>query len=256
MRADPTGHCRSILDERSHRDPRRHGEVLPRLIQPSTPPVTCRQTSTPSPSAWVQVPIPGCGSESPRRRPWGCPWGSPCSVWSRSSLALASHRREPFAIVTDARRREVFVARYATTAPPRASRLGSPRLDYGDRGRSPCSARTPPRSGRTYALCDPARPGLWRSGRSTAGWRPTHRPTPLYLRHPDVLSTATEVRLLSRTRSQCDMRVGPSGRARDRGVVFRTPRGRSKRSGASWQASQTLGVTGFVTETRSSATRD
>ncbi len=203
MRSDP-GDADHSLGERCHRDPRRHGEVLPVFIDE----VLRTAGVAPDDLDAVAVGI-GPGAFTGLRvglataQALGVALSIPVyGVCTLDVLAHATGRTAPFAVVTDARRREYFWATYSRFD----SRTGEPAV-------GPASAATealqnlpvlsppgtPALDGLEPGLCgDPSGLELCRLVllRLAAGTALAH-PVPLYLRLPDVMPAAPPKSVLS-----------------------------------------------------------
>ena len=181
------------LAERSHRDPRRHGEVLPTLIQL----VLDTAGHQPADIDAVAVGV-GPGAYTGLRvgiataQALGLSLGIPVfGAVTLDAMAFDTGRTEPFAIVTDARRHELFCAPYENYRTP----VGEAIVDRPDAIQTALEGvpllapeGTPPVPGRTYALCDgPRGMGVCAvvADRQHRGL-PTQPTQPLYLRRPDV----------------------------------------------------------------------
>ena len=197
VRADPAEGKVEVLDERNHRDARRHGEILPRLITEALD--ASGHVSSDLEAVAVGV---GPGAYTGLRvgiataQALGLVLDIPVTgVVTLDALALASQRREPLAVVTDARRREVFVARYRDYRTPNGEpTVGSPDLVTSMVGDLPVLAppNTPPLPGvRVIPSADPSAALVCgvAVGRLGDG-RPTAPLAPMYLRHPDVAAPA------------------------------------------------------------------
>ncbi|MEO8106717.1 MAG: tRNA (adenosine(37)-N6)-threonylcarbamoyltransferase complex dimerization subunit type 1 TsaB [Actinomycetes bacterium] len=193
-----------ILGERSHRDPRRHGEVLPVLIGE----VLRASGAAPSDLGTIAVGV-GPGAYTGLRvglataHALGLALQIPVHGMSTLDLlAFDTHRTEPFAIVTDARRREHFWATYSrfdqarsdpTVGTPDAARVALAGLDVV------CPPGTPAIDGLAmYQGADPSAAALCEVvlHRLEAGLG-TGAPTACYLRSPDVMPASTPKSVLS-----------------------------------------------------------
>ena len=193
-----------ILGEQSHRDPRRHGEVLPVQIED----VLHQAGVTPSDLDAIAVGI-GPGAFTGLRvglataEALGLALQIP--VYGASTLdviAFATRRSRPFGVVTDARRRELFWATYnrfderrsePAVGAPGSTRSALAGLDVV------CPPGTPEVDGvqmqegeepSAAALC------LLVLRRLAAG-SGNELPAPLYLRRPDVMPAAAPKSVLS-----------------------------------------------------------
>lgn len=117
------GHC-SVLVERDHVDPRRHGEVLPVQIdavladagvEPNELGLLAVGTG---PGAFTGLRV-GLATAGAMGLALGIPVHGACTL---DTLAWATGRAAPFAVATDARRRELFWALYDDAA----TRRGEP----------------------------------------------------------------------------------------------------------------------------------
>jgi tRNA threonylcarbamoyl adenosine modification protein YeaZ len=186
-----------VLDERSHRDARRHGEVLPQLINDVLGGASC----SPAELTAVAVGV-GPGAYTGLRvgiataQALGLALGVPVvGVVTLDAIAYASGRRGPFAVVTDARRRELFVARYRDhRTPDGEATVGTPEvvasLVQGLAVLAPQD--TPPLPGVDVVVCpDPVAAAVCKVAidRRRTGSR-TAPVAPLYLRHPDVTASS------------------------------------------------------------------
>lgn len=182
-----------VLGERSHHDPRRHGEVLPVQIDE----VLRDAGVAPSDLDAVAVGV-GPGAFTGLRvglataQALGLALQVPVlGVGTIDHLAFATGRTEPFAVAIDARRRELFWATYSGMGSrTRGPTVGSPDAVRDALGGLPvvCPPGTPSIAGadvvegehpRGVALC---RVVLARIGEG----RDLETPTPLYLRRPDI----------------------------------------------------------------------
>jgi tRNA threonylcarbamoyl adenosine modification protein YeaZ len=192
VRSTPDGAVH-VLGERSHLDPRRHGEVLPVQIDE----VLRDAGVAPSDLDAVAVGV-GPGAFTGLRvglataQALGLALHVPVlGVGTLDHLAFATGRCEPFAVATDARRRELFWATYSgmesrTTGPM----VGSPEAVRDALRGLPvvCPPGTPDVAGvdvvagehpRGVALCRLVLARIRQGSDHEA-------PTPLYLRRPDV----------------------------------------------------------------------
>jgi tRNA threonylcarbamoyl adenosine modification protein YeaZ len=186
-----------VVDERNHRDPRRHGEILPQLVDD----VLRSSRVRPSEVKTVAVGV-GPGAYSGLRvgiaaaEALGLALEIPVvGVVTLDALAFATGIDEPFAIVTDARRREVFVAHYrdhrTAKGPPT---VGSPELVASTvgGGRVLAPGETPLLPGVDFEQCpDPSAASVCAvaADRLRSG-SPTTPVAPLYLRRPDVSASS------------------------------------------------------------------
>jgi tRNA threonylcarbamoyladenosine biosynthesis protein TsaB len=192
------------LGERSHVDPRRHGEVLPVFIDE----VLRAAGVVPSDLDAIAVGI-GPGAFTGLRvglataQAFGAALEIPVyGVSTLDVLAFATGRTDPFAVVTDARRREYFWATYSRYD----SRAGEPAVGPPSAAREAlqanavlCPPGTPPLDGIDAQLCDqPSGLQLCRLVLSTlAAGKVLAAPVPLYLRLPDVMPAAPPKSVLS-----------------------------------------------------------
>jgi tRNA threonylcarbamoyl adenosine modification protein YeaZ len=123
------GRC-SVLVERGHVDPRRHGEVLPVQVdavladagvEPGELGMVAVGTG---PGAFTGLRV-GLATASAMGLALGIPVHGVCTL---DTLAWATGRTTPFAVATDARRRELFWALYDDAA----TRRGEPRVGSAD----------------------------------------------------------------------------------------------------------------------------
>ena len=193
-----------ILGERAHRDPRRHGEVLPQQIDAVlrdagvTPPDLDAIAVGVGPGAFTGLRVGLATAQA-----LGLALRIPVQGASTLDvLAFATRRTDPFAIVTDARRRELFWATYSRFD----ERKSDPRVGTPDAARSSiaglavvCAPGTPSIDGVPMeegpdpsgaALC------LLVLNRGAAGWG-AEAPTALYLRRPDVMPPSAPKSVLS-----------------------------------------------------------
>jgi tRNA threonylcarbamoyladenosine biosynthesis protein TsaB len=182
-----------VLDERSHRDPRRHGEVLPTLIND----VLRGANHAPTDLGGVAVGI-GPGAYTGLRvgiataEALGLALKIPVTgVVTLDALAFASGRSDPFAVVTDARRRQVFVALYRDhRTPDGEATVGAPDVIASALAGRPVLAPpdTPSLPGVHYVPCAPpsasALCGVAVDRRREG--LPVEPLTPRYLRLPDI----------------------------------------------------------------------
>ena len=193
-----------ILGERSHRDPRRHGEVLPVQIAD----VLRRAGATPSDLDAIAVGI-GPGAFTGLRvglataEALGLALQIP--VYGASTLdvlAFATKRAQPFGVVTDARRRELFWATYdrfdgrgsePAVGAPESARSALAGLDVV------CPPGTPEVDGvHTQAGEEPSAVALCLLVlRRLAAGSGNDLPAPLYLRRPDVMPATAPKSVLS-----------------------------------------------------------
>lgn len=184
----------AVVAERSHHDPRRHAELLTCFIEQ----VMVESGSPLSDVGTVAVGV-GPGAFTGLRvglmtaRVLGMTLSIPVrGVMTLDALAFAADLSEPFAVVTDARRSEVFWALYdgdgtRTSGPS----VGSPSSVAAEVGSRPClGAGATPFADQFVDVREPALPaagamGLLASQRISAG-EALLPPDPLYLRRPDV----------------------------------------------------------------------
>ncbi|MFL6178280.1 MAG: tRNA (adenosine(37)-N6)-threonylcarbamoyltransferase complex dimerization subunit type 1 TsaB [Actinomycetes bacterium] len=197
VRADLAEGEVEVLAERRHRDARRHGEVLPGLI-------TEVLHASGHAASDVEAVAVGVGPGAYTGLRVGIATAQALSlvlaipvtgVVTLDAIALASERLEPFAVVTDARRREVFMARYHDCRTPDGeATVGSPDLVASIVGGLPVLAppETPPLAGVHLVPC--AGPsGAVVCGVAVGRLRdgsPTAPLEPMYLRRPDVAAPA------------------------------------------------------------------
>lgn len=186
-----------VLAERQHRDPRRHGEVLPVLIdellsQASRPPreLTAIAVGV-GPGAYTGLRV-GIATAQAMASTLQIPAFGALTL---DAIAFATARTESFAIVTDARRSELFAARYGDYR----SREAQPWVAAPEAVASELNgvavfapAGTPKLPGADYQACaevsatDVCRVVVDRQQRG----EPLEPVRPMYLRRPDV-STAS-----------------------------------------------------------------
>jgi tRNA threonylcarbamoyladenosine biosynthesis protein TsaB len=190
----------SIVVERSHRDPRRHAEVIGPMLAEVVSAIDPRQVDAvvcgvgPGPYTGLRV---GIASAIGLAAAWDVPVYGVCSLDAVAAAALVAHPGEPVAVAVDARRSEVYWARYDATG----RRVAGPRVQVADE--APTDAVTEPPMAAWVARC--ARPLLaagavpsdvdvpldehgtdtGRTARALEGSRllPAR---PLYLRRPDA----------------------------------------------------------------------
>lgn len=183
-----------VLAEREHRDPRRHAEVLVGFIDE----VMTESGFALADLDGIAVGV-GPGAFTGLRvglmtaRALGMTLAVPVyGVVTLDALAFEAQLEEPFAVVTDARRREVFWASYDADG----SRSAGPRVDtpgsvVAEVGHLPCvGAGATPFAELFDDVREPDLPsasalGLL-AGSLLADRRPLLPPDPLYLRRPDV----------------------------------------------------------------------
>jgi tRNA threonylcarbamoyladenosine biosynthesis protein TsaB len=180
-----------VLGERSHLDPRRHGEVLPVQIDEvlrdagMVPGDLDAVAVGVGPGAFTGLRV-GLATAQALGLALQVPVLGACTL---DHLAFATGRREPFAVATDARRHEFFWATYSeggsrttgpTVGPPSAARDGLRGLPVV------CPPGTPDLAGVEIVAGEhPQAVALCRLVVSRQG--PDHEPpAPLYLRRPDV----------------------------------------------------------------------
>ncbi len=198
VRADMGTGSIEVLDERSHSDPRRHGEVLPVLVRE----VLAVSRLTPAdlqavavgvgPGAYTGLRV-GMATASALAQSLEVPVFGAVTL---DAIAYASGRTDPFAVVTDARRREVFTSSYRDFRTPEGPpEVGTPEvIAPALRGRTVLALQdTPPLPG---VQCE-VMPGP--SGSAVCQVvvdrlqhdLPTQVVQPLYLRRPDVTASTT-----------------------------------------------------------------
>lgn len=193
-----------LLGERSHLDPRRHGEILPVQIDE----VLRESGVTPGDLDAIAVGI-GPGAFTGLRvglataQTLGQALGIPVhGVSTLDVLAFATGWSDPFAVVTDARRREVFWATYsAHDAPLTAPAVGAPAAvrEALSGWTAVGPAGTPAIDGLDLVVGDDPRGSalcrlvLTRIG----GGELLEAPAPLYLRVPDVTLSSGPKSVLS-----------------------------------------------------------
>ena len=193
-----------VLGERSHADPRRHGEVLPVQIdevlrasgvQPSDLDAVATGTG---PGAFTGLRVGLATGKA-----IGLVLDIPVfGLSTLDALAFATGREEPFAVVTDARRKEYFWATYerfdVRAAEPA---VGTPQAVRQALGGIPavCPPDTPAIEGLSLTPGGPPSAiGLCRAvlAKQAAG-EPLDPPAPRYLRQPDVMPAAAPKSVLS-----------------------------------------------------------
>jgi len=198
VRADMGTGSVEVLDERSHSDPRRHGEVLPVLVRDAL------AASSLAPADLHAVAV-GCGPGAYTGLRVGMATASALAqsleipvfgAVTLDALAYASGRTEPFAVVTDARRREVFTSSYRDfRTPDGPAEVGTPEVIASALRGMPVLALpdTPPLPDVQYevmpapsasAVCQVVVDRLRHDV-------PTQAVQPLYLRRPDVTASTT-----------------------------------------------------------------
>ena len=193
-----------VLGERSHRDARRHGEVLPVQIDE----ILRDAEVGPSDVDAVAVGV-GPGAYTGLRvglataDALGLALAVPIhGASTHDVLAFATQRERPFAVVTDARRRELFWSTYRTFD----SRLSPPQVGTPDAVRAALDGLdvvVPPGTPGIEGLH--VRPGEAPSAVALcrlvlsrlADGQVTDRPEPIYLRRPDVMPAAPPKSVLS-----------------------------------------------------------
>ena len=183
-----------VLANRAHRDPRRHAEVLAGFIDE----VMTESRFALSDLAGIAVGV-GPGAFTGLRvglmtaRALAMTLSVPVhGVVTLDALAFEARLQEPFAVVTDARRREVFWARYDRDG----ARVTGPSVDtpadvVAEVGHLPCvGAGATPFAEQFDDIREPDLPsagalGLFASN-SLANGGSLLPPDPLYLRRPDV----------------------------------------------------------------------
>ena len=182
-----------VLGERSHRDARRHGEILPQLISD----VIDASSHEPADLGSVAVGV-GPGAYTGLRvgiataAALGLALEIPVvGVVTLDALAFGSGRSDRFGVVTDARRREVFVAHYSDHRTPEGeATVATPDAAASMLDGLPVLAppETPQLPGVDYVPCaDPSAATICRVAvdRLRDG-SPTAPVAPMYLRRPDV----------------------------------------------------------------------
>lgn len=184
----------TVLARRSHTDPRRHGQVLPVQVdavladagvRPGE--LGCVGVGT-GPGAFTGLRV-GLATADVLGLALGVPVHGVCT---HDTLAWAAGRRASFAVVTDARRREVFWTRYADAA----TRVGDPVVGSAEAAAKALTGMA--------VVAPPGTPFLDRFDDVVEGQEPSavalcevvaHRiavgapqdlPHPRYLRRPDV----------------------------------------------------------------------
>lgn len=182
-----------VLGERSHLDPRRHGEVLPVQIEEvlrdaEVGPGDLEAVAVGvGPGAFTGLRV-GLATAQALGLALRVPVLGACTL---DHLAHATGRTEPFAVATDARRRELFWATYSGTG----SRTTGPTVGSPDAARDAlrglpvvCPPGTPGIAGADVDPGDhPQGAALCRLVLERIGQGREHEaPAPLYLRRPDV----------------------------------------------------------------------
>jgi tRNA threonylcarbamoyladenosine biosynthesis protein TsaB len=195
--ADMASGSVELLDERSHSDQRRHGEVLPVLVRDALAasrlaPADLQAVAVGvGPGAYTGLRV-GMATASALAQSLEIPVFGAVTL---DALAYASGRTDPFAVVTDARRRQVFSSSYRDFRTPEGrAEVGTPdTIISALRGRPILAlSDTPPLPGAQYEVM------LGPSGRSVCEVvvdrlrhdLPTQAVQPLYLRRPDVTASA------------------------------------------------------------------
>lgn len=194
----------TVLAERSHRDARRHGEVLPVQIDAVLSDADVRLSDVDAiavgigPGAFTGLRV-GLATADALGLALAVPVHGANTL---DVLAFATQRDDPFAIVTDARRREYFWSTYSsfdtcTSQPavgtPDAARSALTGLDVV------APPGTPAIDGlHTHAGAAPSGSALCVLVLSRlAQERGTDRPEPMYLRRPDVMPSSAPKSVLS-----------------------------------------------------------
>jgi tRNA threonylcarbamoyl adenosine modification protein YeaZ len=188
-----------VLAERDWLDPRRHGEVLPGLIADvlDASHVAIADVGAIAvgvgPGAFTGLRVGVVTAQT-----LGLALGVPVhGVVTLDAIAFAGGRRSPFAVVTDARRREVFWAQYAdSTRPATAPTVGTPAqaaeaLDGLTVLATPGAPELPGIN--ALPTAHPSAAATCAVAAAGAGVDPT----PFYLRRPDVTPSAGPKSVLS-----------------------------------------------------------
>lgn len=193
-----------LLGERSHRDARRHGEVLPVEIDA----VLGDAGVGPSDVDAIAVGVgPGAFTGLRVGLATADALGMALAVPVHGAntldvLAFATQRRDPFAVVTDARRRELFWATYSS----HDNRTSAPQVGTPDAARAALAgldAVSPPGTPQIHGVaareCDaPSAVALCQLVLlRLADGQDTDRPEPMYLRRPDVMPASAPKSVLS-----------------------------------------------------------
>ena len=196
VRCDLSTGALDVIDERSHTDARRHGEVLPQLIDSAFAVAEYRPADLAAvfvgvgPGAYTGLRV-GIATAQTIGQSLQIPVAGSVTL---DAVAFATGREQPFAVVTDARRREVFVARYRNYRSPDGEPwVVRPEALVSDLGDLPLVALpdTPPVPGHAYFECaGPSAADICRvvAHRQHLGL-PTQPVQPLYLRRPDVTAS-------------------------------------------------------------------
>ena len=193
VRCDPSTGAVDVIGERSHIDARRHGEVLPQLIDEAFAEAGLRPSDLGAvfvgvgPGAYTGLRV-GIATAQAIGQSLRIPVAGSVTL---DAIAFATGREQPFAVVTDARRREVFVARYRDyRSPDGDARVISPDALALELGNLPIVALpdTPLVPG--HVACEvggPSAADICRvvTYRQHEGL-PPQPVQALYLRHPDV----------------------------------------------------------------------
>ena len=185
------------LAEASHRDPRRHGEVLPTLIVTVLAEAGCRVEDLSGvavgvgPGAYTGLRV-GIATADALGLSLGIKVFGAVTL---DAMAFATERTAPFVVVTDARRREVYLATYAD----HRTRTRDPQVCAPDRVADVVAsaevlvdADTPPIPSLDVSVVD----GVTGTAICQVVVDRLHRgeqvasPRPLYLRAPDVTASA------------------------------------------------------------------
>ena len=193
-----------VRAELSHDDARRHGEVLPALVRG-----VVQEAGTDIASVSAVVVGVGPGAYTGLRvgiataEAMGLVLSVPVrGVVTLDAMAFATGRSDPFAVVTDARRREVFVAEYLDWRTPRGEpRVGHPEVIATALGGIPVVAPegAPTLPGHDTSRCAPP----CASDLCAVAVDRLHRGIaltpvrPLYMRRPDVSVSSAPKSVLS-----------------------------------------------------------
>jgi len=196
VRCDTSTGAVDVIDERSHIDARRHGEVLPQLIDAAFAVAGYRPADLDAvsvgvgPGAYTGLRV-GIATAQAIGQSLQIPVAGSVTL---DAIAFATGREQPFAVVTDARRREVFVARYRDhRSPDGEAWVVRPDALAAEIGDLPLVAMpdTPPVPGHAFVECGgPSAADICRvvAYRQREGL-PTQPVQPLYLRRPDITAS-------------------------------------------------------------------
>ena len=185
-----------VINERSHDDARRHGEVLPQLIADLVTVAGYRPADLEAvfvgvgPGAYTGLRV-GIATAQAMGQSLGIPVAASVTL---DAIAFASGREQPFAVVTDARRRELFVSTYYDYRTPKDEpRVMGPETVASELGVLPLVAlpSTPSVPGHSYLEgTGPSAANICRVVAHRQSKGVTTQPVqPLYLRRPDVTAS-------------------------------------------------------------------